>query len=372
MFESANLHIWIYFLFLIVSVTFSVLINGLFLKFSGNLGMRDVKSEFIRWSSTSKPSFGGISFYILFLLSVAVLGVLFSDLSYRPSKEILAIVSACTLGFIVGLSDDAYNTVPIVKFIGQFTCANILIYMGIKINISPNDAVNYFFTLLWVIGLMNSINMLDNMDGITTMVSICIIFGALVVMYFNVSMDEEVYGMMLLGVLGALIGFLIFNWHPSKMYMGDTGSQFLGVFLSVISIRFFWNEMRDYTTEAPSLQIRQFVIPMLLFIVPLIDTITVVIRRIARGQSPFVGGRDHITHNLAYLGLSDRSVAIVLGLLSLASIAIVTLVMHLIKAELYQTFYTIIFFGYFLLVFIIIQIFYNKAQRKMKTTVPSQ
>jgi hypothetical protein len=123
-----------------------------------------------------------------------------------------------------------------------------------------------------------------------------------------------------LGFSKFIFGFFFFNWHPSRMYMGDTGSQFLGVFLAAISIMFFWNIRTPYIGM---FDLRQFVIPLLLFIIPLCDTGTVVIRRLARRQSPFVGGKDHIAHHLAYLGMSDTWVAVLLGSVSLASVGIV-------------------------------------------------
>jgi len=141
------------------------------------------------------------------------------------------------------------------------------------------------------------------------------------------------------------------------MYMGDTGSQFLGMFLAAISILYLWN-FRD--PEGAFVQPKQFLIPLLLFIVPLIDTTTVFIRRLARKQSPFVGGRDHITHHLAYLGLSDRMVAIVLGSVSLLSIVLVYFY-HQNFDDLHNWF-IFLGFAYFVLLFGIIQILYNRGK----------
>ena len=126
------------------------------------------------------------------------------------------------------------------------------------------------------------------------------------------------------------------------MYMGDTGSMFLGVFLAALSILSIWTERDPYGGQ---FQIRQFVIPMLLFIVPLIDTITVTVRRLLRRQSPFVGGRDHITHHIAFLGFKDNHVALILLILSLISIPIVLLYT---KIE-WQLIHTVIAIVYFLL-----------------------
>lgn len=314
----------------------------------------------IRWSSQSKPSLGGFSFYIVFLISIAVLGIApFGGDGYF-SKELIGLLVASSLGFLLGLADDAYNTNPLVKFIGQFTCASLLVLTGFTIEATNIDELNYLLSMLWVIGLMNSINMLDNMDAITTSVSISILLGSILVILLNGSIDNH-FLIIILGVLGSLIGFLFFNWHPSKMYMGDTGSQFLGVLLAGISMLFFWNFRSN---EIEFFELRQFVIPALLFIVPLIDTTTVFIRRLARKQSPFVGGRDHITHHLAYLGLSDRWVAIILFFISLLSIPLVYLVYVRFYEWKFQ--YTLMAVGYCLTLFIVMQLLYEKGKKMQK------
>ncbi|HXH18967.1 MAG TPA: MraY family glycosyltransferase [Chitinophagales bacterium] len=351
-----------YSLFFLIAICFSILINFLILRFSRNLGMRNIKSnQFggVRWGSTTKPSVGGFSFYIVFLISISVLGVVpFEEQGYN--RQLIGLLAACSVGFLLGLADDAYNTNPLVKFIGQFTCANLLVATNFEIQATPLPQINYIITVLWVIGLMNSINMLDNMDAITTSVSISILSAAVILITINGDISN-LYLIIMLGVLGALIGFLFFNWHPSKIYMGDTGSQFLGVFLAAISILFFWNYRESYSTF---IELRQFLIPMLLFIIPLIDTTTVVIRRLARRQSPFVGGKDHITHHLAYLGLPDQWVAIVLGFISAFSILLVVFIYYSLHS--WNPNYTFLLIGYFLLVFVVFQILYDIAQKRIK------
>jgi UDP-GlcNAc:undecaprenyl-phosphate GlcNAc-1-phosphate transferase len=349
-----------YGMFFIIAICFSILINFLILRFSSNLGMRDQGGGpgQVRWGLGSKPSLGGFSFYIIFLLSLSVLGVVGVD-EGSFNKQLIGLMAASSLGFLIGLADDAYNTNPLIKFIGQFTCANILILTSYVIPVTESPEFNYLFTILWIIGLMNSINMLDNMDAITTTISITILMGGIVLTLLH-GAHQPAYIIIMLGVAGALIGFLFFNWHPSRMYMGDTGSQFLGVFLAAISILFFWNIRTPYIGM---FDLRQFLIPMLLFIIPLCDTATVVIRRLSRRQSPFVGGKDHITHHLAYLGLSDQWVAIVLGSISLASVFIVWLIFPYYEND-WNIGYTLIGLGYFVAVFAVLQVLYQLGKRK--------
>jgi UDP-GlcNAc:undecaprenyl-phosphate GlcNAc-1-phosphate transferase len=297
--------ILVYSSYFISTVILSFLINGIFLKFATTLGIRNQDETIIRWSPQVKPSLGGISFYIIFLISIASYPIFFEQSKALFSKPLLGILAACTLAFLMGLSDDAYNTRPILKLIIQICCGLILISTGTYISIFSSDFINYGLTLFWVIGLMNSINMLDNMDGITTLVSITIILSALFILYLN-NDNYSIHILLLIGVLAALIGFLFFNFHPSKMFMGDTGSQFLGLFLAAMGIIYFWNTP---DTHGNLIQSKQFFVTILTFAIPIIDTTSVTINRLLKGKSPFVGGKDHTTHSLFFMGLTEKRIA---------------------------------------------------------------
>ncbi|MCW5907807.1 MAG: undecaprenyl/decaprenyl-phosphate alpha-N-acetylglucosaminyl 1-phosphate transferase [Chitinophagales bacterium] len=356
-------------LFFCISVFFSFLINWLFLKFSFNLGGREQpQPNQVRWAAGVKPAIGGISFFIVFLISISVIGTLPRETSYLLDKRLIGIIASSSLGFVLGLADDAYNTNPLAKFIAQLSCAFILIISDVQIHATGNSAFDFIITIVWVIGLMNSVNMLDNMDAITTTASMCIIAGLIVVIAVTVPVSNTFYLVMLVGVLGALAGFLYFNWHPSKIIMGDTGSQFLGVFLASTSILFFWGFKDENSNEF--IQLKQFVVPMLFFIVPLIDTTTVTIRRLLRKQSPFIGGKDHITHHLVYFGLKERGVAVVLIILSLLSFPIaLSLILGWVAWTWISTFAA---FAYFAVVFGIMQLVYNIGKRKRDEKLAAQ
>jgi UDP-GlcNAc:undecaprenyl-phosphate GlcNAc-1-phosphate transferase len=305
----------IYGSYFLSTVILSFLINGLFLKFVSTLGIRNPSETVIRWSPTSKPSLGGISFFLIFLISVASYSIFFEQTHVLFNKQLLGLLAACTLAFLLGLSDDAYNTKPMLKLIIQICCAIILISTGTYITLFENLYINYGLSLIWIVGLMNSINMLDNMDGITTIVSITIIMSALLILYMNGD-GVNINIMLLIGVLSALIGFLFFNWHPSKIFMGDTGSQFLGLFLAAMGIMYFWNTP-DY--QGDLIQSKQFFVTILTFAIPIIDTTTVVINRISKGRSPFIGGKDHTTHNFFYMGLTEKRIALLYAAICLMS-----------------------------------------------------
>ncbi|HSH65818.1 MAG TPA: MraY family glycosyltransferase [Bacteroidia bacterium] len=335
----------IYSLYFIGTIILSFLINGIFLKFASNLGIRNSSETIIRWSSTSKPSLGGISFYLIFLLSIICYAIFFKDSHILLNKRLLGLLASCTLAFLMGLSDDAYNTRPLLKFLIQVSCALILITTGTYISMFQNSFLNYTLTLFWVVGLMNSINMLDNMDGITTIVSIGIILSAILMIKLN-NDANNVNVFALIGVMAALIGFLYFNWHPSKMFMGDTGSQFLGLFLAAMGIIYFWNPVNSNENYVES---KHFFTTLLAFAIPLIDTTTVVINRIMKGKSPFVGGKDHTTHSLFFIGITEKRIAILYFGICLVSMFFNVLIVKYI--ENWSILHIILFSIYFILLF---------------------
>lgn len=308
-----------YALFFGVAVVFSVLINSLFLKFSKTLGIRDTTETLIRWGSTVKPSLGGISFYIIFLLSAASYSVLFRQPDQVFDEQLVGFLGATTMAFLLGLADDAYNTRPFIKLGAQILCAIILISTNTYIQISGYEWLNYTLTILWVVGIMNAINMIDNMDAIASVVSIFILVMALAIMYYQESFFN-IYVLILLGIAASLVGFLFYNWHPSKMYMGDTGSQFLGVVMASVGIICFWNAPDAYGEK---IQTKQVIATALAFIIPLADTATVVINRMLMGRSPFVGGRDHTTHSLFYMGITEKRIALLFALICCVSMVLV-------------------------------------------------
>lgn len=309
---------------LFIAFVFSVLINSILLKFSQNLGSRNLNNHNnIRWNPNVKPSLGGISFFVVFLISFIILGFINNLLpNHFSNLKTVGIFLVCTIAFIMGLADDAYNTKPLLKLLTQVSCGLILYFTGTKISIFSIETLNLALTVFWVAGLMNSVNMLDNMDGITTIVSI-------VILCFVITLNQKLnliltpLPILSLGILGALLGFLIYNWHPSKMFMGDTGSQFLGCFLAVLGIDYCWNSFSLVNNIWHSVDpiLLGFITVALVFILPITDTATVSINRIRKGKSPFIGGKDHTTHHLFFKGITEKRIAILfcaIGLIGLS------------------------------------------------------
>jgi UDP-GlcNAc:undecaprenyl-phosphate/decaprenyl-phosphate GlcNAc-1-phosphate transferase len=310
-------------LFLIISFFSSVAIsfglNHYFLTRPMKFFIKKANKSAIRWSTQSKPIFGGITFFAVFLLGYVAYMLLIDNTIILNTKTI-ALLLTVTISFLMGFADDIMNTPPFFKFIIQVLNAIILISFDVYIVISPYPILNYIITTIWVVGIMNSINMLDNMDSITNLTSLSIIGGLLMALLFTNS-NNSFFIFLLTVIIASMLSFLYYNWNPSKMYMGDNGSQFLGAILAFIGIVYFWNAL---PLEATSFGIntKQAIIVLLAFIVPISDTSTVTINRLMRGQSPFVGGKDHTTHHLSYAGLTDRGVALTLVIINSVCVGI--------------------------------------------------
>lgn len=297
------------------------LVNYLMLRWTRTLGLKNqVKEGELRWSSSYKPAIGGISFFIIFLIAVLTYTSLVTpELSTEDRNIQMALSSVVIIGFLIGLADDAFNTVPWMKFLVQVLCGVILATFGMRIDFFEIVVLDFAITIFWTVAVMNSINMLDNMDGITAIVSIGILTCA-AICAFPFSDNNLFFTFICGGTVAALLGFLMFNWNPSKIYMGDTGSQMLGALLAGIGVLFFWN---NETIAEHHEWYSKVAVVMTAFVIPIADTLTVTINRLAAGKSPFVGGRDHTTHHLSYMGYSDRGVAYIMMVISTLSIALV-------------------------------------------------
>lgn len=310
-------------LLLLLLFAVSALFNYLILKWTKTLGAKDQnKDGQLRWSADYKPAVGGISFYLIFLISFLIYQFTRTGEFGLSSDNIyLGILIIVSLGFFTGLADDAFNTVPWLKFGAQVACGILLLVFNIRIEFFDHALADSALTIFWTVSVMNSINMLDNMDAVTSIVCIFILLSA-AVSASPLAEANVFYTYICGGTMAAIAGFLIFNWNPSRMFMGDTGSQMLGALLAIVGVLFFWNNDNVVVGHHWWSKISLVAVA---FIVPIADSATVTINRLRRGQSPFVGGRDHTTHHLSYAGLSDRQVAMVLTSISAGSLVFVAL-----------------------------------------------
>ncbi len=257
-----------------------------------------------RFASQSKPIIGGI----IFLVCV-VIGFIVSIFLENNSPNWIVPV-CCIIGFGMGFVDDLKNFSPVFKLIFQLLCAIILIATDSHITTSENVFLNAGLTIFWVVGIMNSINMLDNMDGITASVSGIILTGFSAIALSQGNTSDFI---LIISVIAGICVFLRWNWYPSKMYMGDNGSQLLGIFLVYFSIKYIWNS----AGTAIGFNYEQILLVALVFLVPLTDTATVAFNRFLAGRSPFVGDRFHTTHCLVYQGFTIKQTVILLDVITL-------------------------------------------------------
>ena len=308
----------LYFFYLPSIFVFSILINAILLRLSSTLGIRNSPEQIIRWSPTSKPSLGGISFFIIFLFSYLFQGIIFENVhSALVDIKAIGVLCTATLAFLMGLADDAFDTKPWIKFFTQIACGLILISTGTQIHCFENAYLNYAVTMIWVIGLMNAINLLDNMDAISTIVCM-VILGFFVYERLIISHESNIQSFLCVSTIGALAGFLFFNWHPAKMFMGDTGSQFLGVFLAILGIEYCWNLPLNLNSTV-YFPLKNILITTIIFILPITDITTVCINRMAKKKSPFIGGKDHTTHHLFFKGITEKRIAILFAAVGIIS-----------------------------------------------------
>jgi UDP-GlcNAc:undecaprenyl-phosphate/decaprenyl-phosphate GlcNAc-1-phosphate transferase len=353
--NTANFTLLLIVLIFLISIITSFVINYKLLK-EEHLPDYMSQIEQIRWATNLKPKFGGFVLFFTFLLPCVF--------TFVAQGVYLYLLFSLTIAYIFGFLDDYFYTTPFTKVIGQLMVSACFLLGGAIIQISDYQILNLIFTTIWVVGMMNSINMLDNMDGIVTSVSIITLGIALMIIAQSVSINLTDV-ILIVGTIGALIGFLFYNWNPAKIYMGDTGSQFLGAFLAWVSIQYFWT-FRD--SFEGGFQARQFLVPALAFIVPLMDTTTVTFRRLARKVSPFVGGRDHTTHHLAYLGISDKNVVRIMIAISLSAVFVIYQIVDDLKINKWNFFKTLAVVIYYLTIFFVIQYFYEVAKRKINST----
>lgn len=346
------------------AIGFSHLLNQILLKFSKNFGIDSRQAQnIVRWSSTRKPTTGGISFYITFLLGTILLLIIHPEVAIGKNRYLGLFISA-TLAFLIGFADDAYGTHPSLKFLGQILCGVILLIFGVCIQFftlwSPYLLpLDYILTIFWVVGIMNSLNMLDNMDAVTTTIALTITVVALGMLIFTEGLNNLFY--ILIAISGSYTGFLFMNWRPARIYMGDTGSMFIGLVLAYVGIIFFWN--LEASPDNIS-HIRKGLIPLMVFLVPIMDTTFVTFARIHKGSSPFVGGKDHLTHQLVRVGVPEAFVPVLLGIVSVVSGFLAIIIWKLIPD--WDAIYSLLFAIYPTALFALFTYLYIKGARIAK------
>jgi UDP-GlcNAc:undecaprenyl-phosphate GlcNAc-1-phosphate transferase len=253
------------------------------------------------------PYLGGVAIAIGVVAASygSMLAVDFSWETIRLASTVLVPAIAISA---MGLWDDLRGLQPWPRLIAQTVTGVAVSFILIAGDTSgvafPNTFLNYAITTLWIVGVCNSINFFDNHDGGAAGTVAVITF-----FLFFIAYDRQQVLVSALAVVtaGATAGFLIWNRHPAKIYMGDAGSLFLGIIISVLTIRLSPGVVPSYKSIA---------IPVILMAIPILDTTVAVVSRLYRGISPFQGGRDHLSHRLMRIGLQRKATAITLWALA--------------------------------------------------------
>lgn len=252
-----------------------------------------------RWHRSPTPKFGGIG---IFVASVLTFSVIYAMLPEQSEPFPFTLLFGMGLIFLFGLVDDIKSLPPVGKLITQIVAASVAVFFGYITNFfSPRlgetflaQILNSAVSLLWLVAVTNAMNLLDNMDGLAGGISliVCFFLG-----YFFWDSGDMLMILFCASLGGAILGFLFLNFPPAKIFMGDSGSQFLGFTLALLAIARLPQASNVFAILG---------VPTLLFTLPLADTLFVTITRWLRGQSPFKGGRDHTSHRLIAFGLSER------------------------------------------------------------------
>lgn len=247
-----------------------------------------------RWHKKPTAMMGGVAIFLT--------TVLIYFLFVPKTTESLVVLGASSFLFLVGLLDDVLNIKPYQKLVGQLIGATIIIGFRLTLPWTGYEILDIWLTVLWLIGITNAINLLDNMDGLAAGISV-IAALSLAVGFGTIGQTNEL--LFIVAFIGALVGFLFFNFNPASIFMGDCGSMFVG-FLLASSV--LMNQVGGRSRGVMTI----LAVPALILFVPIFDTTFVTILRKLWGRKASQGGRDHTSHRLVALGLSERNAVLML------------------------------------------------------------
>lgn len=255
---------------------------------------------------------GGVIIFIAFAVAVLIP-------NYR-SDAMNGVLIGAFLCLVVGALDDFFGGIPAMwKFLTLVLVTGVLYRFGVRVNLFPWDALDVAFTLLWIVGVTSAFNGIDNMDGLAggTAVIASAMFLTIAVQSVLIAGGETSvswFGMLASGLLGACLGFLIFNFKPARVFMGDSGSFFIGFLVAALGVMGEWSENRIVSCT----------VPILILGIPVFDFAFVIISRILNGQTRTVReviehcSTDHLSHRLVWIGFSERKAVFLIYLMAFA------------------------------------------------------
>ena len=293
----------------VVSFLTSLFLVPIVVKLAHKTGMLNHPSD-DRWNKRAIPLMGGVAILI---------GIILGVLSARVINiELIAVIVSGILIALFGVMDDRFGVNPKLKLAVQILLALCVMPFGVTIKLIPYRILNIPLAIFWTVGLINAFNFLDNMDGLSAGIAVIASFGIAGLAFQT---NQVPFAILALALAGGCLGFLIYNFHPAKIFMGDCGSLLIGFLLAIIAI----GATSDHASEISS----TLIAPVIILGVPIFDCTLVTIFRLKNRIAPWRGGKDHSSHRLVALGLSERnavSLLYVLGMiLTFAGLLIIRL-----------------------------------------------
>lgn len=247
-----------------------------------------------RWHTRPTAMLGGTAIFAATVLMYLLL--------VPHTYESIVVIGASSILFVVGLVDDLLHIKPYQKLIGQMIGASLVVGAGLKMPLTGYELIDIWITVFWIIGITNAINLLDNMDGLAAGISAI----AAISLGLSFAVSGQTSELALVAIfVGSLIGFLVLNFNPASIFMGDCGSMFVGFLLSTLVLL-------NQTGGRSRGIVPILAVPVLILFVPIFDTTFVTVLRKLWGRKASQGGRDHTSHRLVALGLSERTAVIML------------------------------------------------------------
>jgi UDP-GlcNAc:undecaprenyl-phosphate GlcNAc-1-phosphate transferase len=243
------------------------------IKIAIKYGILDQPDGKLKTQQKGTPYLGGLIIYFAFISPVSLL--------FEFNRELLGLLFASSILLIVGLFDDLKALTPGVKFFFQIVATYILLKSGIFIQLAFLPTwLNSILSILWILTTINAFNLTDIMDGLASSIAFISLITLFVIAFFN---HNFLLAMISISLAGACLGFLKFNWQTAKIYLGDSGSMFIGMILGALIIMSDYSFFNNYG----------FISGLFIFSIPLFDLLYVIVLRILKGKSPFKGSKDH-------------------------------------------------------------------------------
>ena len=279
---------WEYLAVFVATAILSIVLTPMALRYAIRANVLDQPGQH-KSHKVAVPYLGGLAIVVTFVIAVILMSVLRPPHTGRG--ELLAVLTIAVLLAAVGLIDDLRQVSPLWRLVAEISAASIVWYLGNGTAVTTVEAVDLILTVLWFVGVTNAFNLLDNMDGLAAGLAA---ISSMTVFAVAGTNGQFLVAGLAVALAGCTVGFLRLNFHPARIYMGDSGSLFIGFLVAYLGIKLRFEGGRLVSA----------LVPIFACSAAVFDTSLVVISRIRAGRNPFQGGQDHVSHRLVKLGLS--------------------------------------------------------------------